>query len=113
MVIYGGMGDCACTVNGAGTSICVLGPCLAHTWVFFMSLQFGTCPGGRICNQVSMSKRRPQLSKHVMIVPPLAALCPEDTLGSMLSSSCRSTYVPRAIVKMQQPHVGSTVVSMS
>ena len=59
MVIYGGMGECAYTVNGAGTSICVLEPYLARAWVFSMSLQFGTCPGGRICNQVSIGKRRP------------------------------------------------------
>ena len=59
MAIYGGMGECAYMFNGAGASICVLELCLARAWVYSMSLQFGTCPGGRIRNRVSIGKRRP------------------------------------------------------
>ena len=59
MVIYGGMGECAHTVNGEGTSICVLEPCLPRAWVFSTSLQFGAYSAGRICNQISIGKRRP------------------------------------------------------
>ena len=59
MVIYGGMDECAYTVNGAGAGICVLEPCLTHARVFAMAFKFGTCLDGRICNQVSIGKRRP------------------------------------------------------
>ena len=59
MVIYGGMGECAYRANGAGANICVVEPCLASAWVFSISLQFGTCPIGRICHRVSIGKRRP------------------------------------------------------
>ena len=56
MVIYGGMGACADTINGAGASICVLEPCQTPAWVFAMTFQFSMCPDRRICNQVSIAK---------------------------------------------------------
>ena len=37
MVIYGGRGECAYTMNGAGDGMCVLEPCLTHAWVFAMA----------------------------------------------------------------------------
>ena len=59
MVIYGGRGECAYTMNGAGAGICVFELCLTHALVFAMTFQFGTCPDMRICNLVSIGKRRP------------------------------------------------------
>ena len=38
MVIYGGMSECAYTMNGVSASICVLEPGLARAWVFSISL---------------------------------------------------------------------------
>ena len=56
IVIYGGRGECAFVVNGAGVGICVLEPCLIHARVFAMAFEFGTCPDGCICNQVSIEQ---------------------------------------------------------
>ena len=53
------MGECAYTMNGAGVGICVFELCLTHALVFAMTFQFGTCPDMRICNLVSIGKRRP------------------------------------------------------
>ena len=78
MVIYGGMGECAYTVNGVDVGICVLESCLTHAWVFAMAFQFGTNSDGCICNQISTSKRRPYLLLKAIIAPPSIATLPEE-----------------------------------
>ena len=77
MGIYGGIGACASTINGAGAGICALEPWLTHAWVSAMTFQFGTYPDGHICNQVSIGKQRPYLLMNAMITPPSTATFPK------------------------------------
>ena len=51
-----GMGACAYTINGTGTGICVLVPCLTHPWVWARSyFNLARARTGVLCTQVSIA----------------------------------------------------------